>query len=264
MKTGEDRQNYRNEVIYGRMMAMDLQFSVFSEAIHRESVASNLTLDILGVGVGTAGAAVTAVDGSRILSALSGGLSGTSTAINKNMYFERTLPALLALMEAERENVRAEIMEGLLQPDSNYWLEQGLMDLERFFFAGSIPGAISAVTQQAGESKEEAERAIETVRNAAFVNVALQQRANEALDAIPNLPSGAAWDILQSPPSEIDEFVLTAVEARLGNKLTEADLSGDDAAAKEILRMVVVLLQNRSDEGLGAWNALISAKISGG
>lgn len=261
------RRAYRDDVVYGRMMAVDLQFSIFSEAIYEEGIATNLTLDILGIGVGVAGAAVTAAEGSRILSALSGGISGTSTSINKNLYYERTMPALMALMEAERDQIRAEIFGGLLQEDQTYSLGQALIDLERYYLSGSIPGALSSVTQQAGATKEAADAAMSTARDAAFVDVAAQSRVNSSLDLVSSLPPGAAWEILQAPPSELDSFVASAVRGRLGGTAL-ADAGGllggaaNDANAKEVLRMVLVLLQDRSEESFDKWNAAIAAKSS--
>ena len=58
-KSSQEKRSYRNDVVFGRMMAIDLQFSIFSKAIYEEGIASNLTLDIVGIGVGTAGAVVT-------------------------------------------------------------------------------------------------------------------------------------------------------------------------------------------------------------
>ena len=92
-------------------------------------MSANLTIDTLGVVIGAAGAAVTGSDGSRVLSALSGGISGTGTAINKNLYYERTLPALLALMDAKRDEIRAEILAGMTLDQIAYPLGRALTDL---------------------------------------------------------------------------------------------------------------------------------------
>lgn len=154
----EDKAAFRNKVLYGRMLALDLQFSLFQEALYKEGVSTNLALDMMGVAVGGAGAAVTNASASRILSALSGGISGTHTAINKNLYFDRTMPALMALMIAEREKIRVTIYKGMQSSPEAYPLGRGLMDLERYYLAGSIPGAIASVTKTAGAKGEEAQK----------------------------------------------------------------------------------------------------------
>lgn len=259
-----NQQVYRNKVVHGRMLAIDMQFQIFKQEIYGEGVKSALTFDIAGVLIGGAGAVVTNADASKILSALSGGIAGTSTAINKNLYFEKTLPALIALMDAERLKVRARIFKGLTQSTDVYPLGQALSELENYLEVGSIPGAIASLTAVAGTEKSEAEDEIEAVRTSQFVDPAAQKRINDTLNAIVAMPAGNAWEILKAPPSVLDSFVLTAVKARLGG----TDLSGasailsgiaNDVKAKTILKMIVVLIEDRSEENLTKWQAAIKA-----
>ena len=50
---------YRNEVVYGRMLAIDMYYSVFKKSIYKQGVGANLSFDILGVIAGTSGAVFT-------------------------------------------------------------------------------------------------------------------------------------------------------------------------------------------------------------
>ena len=147
----EEKKAYRNEVVYGRMAAIDIEYGLFKEAIYEEAVGSNLSIDILGITAGAAGAAVTGAAASRVLSSVSTVISGTGTAMNKNLYYEKTMPALLALMDARRAEVRADILDGLLLSVAIYPLSRAIADLERYLHAGSIPGAISGVVKAAGK-----------------------------------------------------------------------------------------------------------------
>ena len=265
-----DRRSYRDEVVYARMMATDLRFATFKKAIYNEGVATNLSLDIIGVGLGAAGAATTVESTSRILSALSGGIAGSTTAVNKNLYYERTLPALIALMDAERERIKADIFEGLGNSVDDYPLGQALVDLERYFEVGSIPGAIAAITTTAGQTKDMAGDRLAAVRTAAFTTTAARQRVDKLLDAVDSLPRDAAWRILQNPPSRLDPFIAAAVTARLGGRpLAQAfDLLAGSAAAdargKALLKMVLVLIDDRSAANLAKWEAAIKAQSDGG
>ena len=256
------RRTYRNNVVHGRLLAIDMQYGLFKEAIYGEGVSSSLIFDILGVSVGAAGTAVTGAEASRILSALSGGLSGTSTSINKNLYYQRTLPALLALMDAERTKVRVEILEGLVQTSEKYPLGRALSDLERYLQAGSIPGALSAVTATAGETKAEAEKKLEIVRKKDFVDPQLQSLVDELLDLVEKLPSGVAFKILQAPPSKLDSFVSAAIKGRLGGKELSV-LQDKEQEAKKTLKMVLVLINDRSKENIVSWKAAMTAELKG-
>ncbi len=258
----KNRKAYRDEVIYGRILAVDLQFAVFKEALYKEGVTGNLALDMLGVGVGAAGAVVTSADASRILSALSGGISGTQTSINKNLYYDRTMPALMALMEAERQKILSEILKGLKSTAADYPLGRALIDLERYFQAGSIPGAIVSISKIAGDVNHQAQTVISAIRDQDFASAEAQGRVKNLLDIAEGLPAGAAWQILENPPSELDSFVQSAVQARLGGTALDnsADiLSNNDAGAKAVLKMILVLLQDRSPDNLEKWRAAMAA-----
>ena len=259
-----EKRAYRDKVVYARMMAIDLQFATFKEAIYQDGIVSNLSLEILGVAVGAAGAVTTGADTSRILSALSGGISGSRTAINKNLYYERTMPALLALMDAEREKIKVQIEEGLQQEFDVYPLGKALVDLERYFEVGSIPGAIASVTATAGKTKQQAEEDLSVVRKAAFVDPAAQERVATLFDLVDDLPAGNAWKILQKPPSPLDENTKKRIKAQLdGTPLDKAagKLGGaaNDANAKIILKRVLKTLDDRSKANLDKWKAAIEA-----
>ena len=263
-KSDQDKRAYRDEVVHGRLLTIDLQYGLFKEAIYKEGIVSNISLEILGVAMGGAGAAVSGATTSRILSALSGGISGSKTAINKNLYFERTMPALIAVMDAEREKLRAEIFEGLLQEHRAYTLGHALSDLERYLQAGSIPGAIKEVNKDAGETNQKAQEKFEIVREKQFVDTQAQKRIDELLDLVEELPQGASWDILKTPPSELDDFVKSSVKARLAGKdLSNAEDilggTGNDEKAKQVLKMVLVLMDDRSPGNIKKWEAAMQS-----
>ena len=255
------RRTFRDEVVRARMMAIDLQFSVFREQVYKEGALSNLGIDLAGLVVGAAGAISTGAQASRIFSALSTGVTGADGSINETLYYERTMPALMALMEAERDRIRVEIERGLQQEDAVYALGQALVDLERYFQVGSIPGAIASVTEKAGETKAEAKADLNTVRDAAFVDPAAQKRAEDALNLVDELDADHAWVILNTPPSPLDPDTEALLTLRLGGRTVqdaEDDLTGaNDENAKALLKMVLVNLNDRSEEGLGKWVTLL-------
>ena len=260
----QEQRTYRDSVVYGRLLALDMQYALFKRTLYEEAIVSNVSLDVLGLLAGVGGAAVTGADASRVLSSLSGGITGTRASINKNLYYERTLPALLALMDAERDRVRAQILSGLIQTTKVYPLGRALTDLERYLQVGSIPGAIASVTATAGETKTEASRELAIIRTKEFVDPSAQKRVRTLLASVDALKPGAAWEILKAPPSPLDSAILGAVRGRLGGTELNnaADLlngEGNDGAAKEMLKMVVVMMANRTPENTEKWKAALLA-----
>lgn len=141
----------RNLFIETRMVIINRSYVAFKESIYSQRVGSAVGTDLATILLGAAGAAVGDVGIKTGAAALSAGLIGGKASIDKNLYFDRTLPAILAQMDGMRSQVRARILAGMSAPDPNkYPMMQAASDLDDYFNAGTIPGAISAITTQAG------------------------------------------------------------------------------------------------------------------
>ena len=87
------------------------------------------------------------------------------------------------------------------------------------------------------------------------------------MSLVDKLKKGSAAEILNAPPSKIDYKTEVAIEGRLGGNALGSEgaesLLEKDSIAKEILKMVVVLMYNRSEENVEVWRAamLANAKI---
>jgi hypothetical protein len=147
----------RDAIVYARMRGYDIEFSDFEKALYSESngvaVGSDLIGLILGGLTATTGNAAT----KAALGAASVGVLGANTAINKDLYYQKTIVALLAQMEANRAKAKLSIALGLGLPDTKYNLFQAYSDLDAYKNAGSIPGAISVITQSAETQKQNAQ-----------------------------------------------------------------------------------------------------------
>lgn len=157
--TADDQLRIRNEIIAGRMLAFDIRFNQYRSRLHRNGVSHNalsnslvLTLDALG----------TAISGgaSQVLSAVSGGVSGIKTTVDKDLFFEKTMSVLMQEMESGRKKIKVRILKNLQKPLEEYSLQQGLSDLEDYYFAGTIPGALSNISAQSGQEAQEADKAL--------------------------------------------------------------------------------------------------------
>jgi hypothetical protein len=117
--------------------AIDLNFVAFEQALYAQGVGSGIGADWLVLaltGIGSvAGSAANA------LSAAAAGVTGARASFDKNVMFEKTLPALLAQMVAKRKAVLVEIRQGQAQDVETYSLLMGLSHLEDYYFAGTIP-----------------------------------------------------------------------------------------------------------------------------
>ena len=150
--TAAERSAYRNTVIGIYMVSADANFLEFRRMLSRENKGTNFALGSGFTALSTA-ATVSAQRAANILSAIASGLSGIQGRVASEVYFERTLPALLAGMEADRTHVRTDIVGRMGQGDE-YSLTEALLDVARYEAAGSLDNAIETVTNQASQLRQ--------------------------------------------------------------------------------------------------------------
>lgn len=151
----QKKRSYRNQVISIWMLAIDTRYDAFRRDLSRGRKGSNVGLDFVTLGLTSAGAIW---DGAASeLSALATGVGGARASLDRELYFEKTLPVLISYMDAERLRLRGAIMEGMSQPIGDYSLEQGFADLWRYQSAGSLDRAIGKAAEGAAAQIEEAE-----------------------------------------------------------------------------------------------------------
>ncbi|HEX8668999.1 MAG TPA: hypothetical protein VF727_11585 [Allosphingosinicella sp.] len=165
-----DRRRLRDEIVYARMDIIEYDFDALERALNGTGNGVILGGDLAVLAANGIGATTGGEQTKAALNALSGGIVGAQGAISKDLYYQRTLPALLAQMEANREKVKADIFTGLGRPDAEYPLGQAQLDLRRLVRAGSIPASVGEITQQATEDKHMSEQLVELARAATFAD----------------------------------------------------------------------------------------------
>lgn len=152
---GKEPTDWRNEVVNCKIRAIDLQFTSFEQSLSQENVGLNAVVDLAAVGLGAATAVVGSSATKSILGAISGGLIGGKGIIDKDLFYSKTMPALLAQMEAQRKTQLVKIRTGLQSPANKYPLSEALIDVEEYYKAGSIPAAVQGIIEQAGAKAQE-------------------------------------------------------------------------------------------------------------
>lgn len=167
-----DRKRVRDFLIYGKMRVIENDFDDLERTLNGTGNRVSLFGDLAVLGLNGVGAVTGGAETKAALAAASGGIVGAQGAISKDLYYQRTLPAILAQMEANRTRVQAEIIASMKKADADYPLPAAEIDLRRLIRAGSVPASISQITQGANESKQVSERDIDTLRNLSFSTTA--------------------------------------------------------------------------------------------
>lgn len=160
------RRKARDRIARARVYAVDVNYNAFSRSLSTQQKSFAVGSDVVAAGL--TGAATLAKSGRTkthltTYASFALGLRGT---VDKEFYFSKTLPAIVAQMDASRRVVLARIYEGLARSDTDYPLVAALADLESYYIAGTLNGAITQITNDAGSKSAKADEDIAIVNKA--------------------------------------------------------------------------------------------------
>ena len=174
--TPAQKTQIRNEIVLNRMRAYNIEFDNFEKNLWAEGNIITTGGDLIALVLAGLGATTGSAGTKAALSAATAGVVGAQAAINRDLYYQRTLPALLAQMEANRANVELTVLNGLAKSDSEYPLYKAEIDLESLKNAGSMPSAISVITQKSSQDNQSAQKQLAALFTATVVDDATQTR----------------------------------------------------------------------------------------
>ncbi|HEY0414480.1 MAG TPA: hypothetical protein VGD66_15200 [Allosphingosinicella sp.] len=158
--SGLARGAYRNNVVMLCIKAINRRYDEFKAMLHQESTGSNLFTDIASLAA-TTGASISSGSAAKRLSAAGAFLIGTGSAINKDVFYQQTLPAIEAAMDTRRDHILKNIIDAE-NGDPNgttYSLTSAGIDLDALQGAGNIYGGISELTKTANVAAQQAANA---------------------------------------------------------------------------------------------------------
>ncbi|MXP10229.1 hypothetical protein [Pseudoblastomonas halimionae] len=164
----QPKKAYRDEVLFTYLAAADARYVNFKASITSQRKYGNALMSVVGLYT------------SALASVASGGLAtgfaasstfvqGSQGSLNKDLFYEQTLPALINIMEAERTSVRNEINLRILRDRATsdaitYTLAEVLTDIGRYENAASIEKAVATLTQRAAQELTTAENEAKSVK----------------------------------------------------------------------------------------------------
>jgi hypothetical protein len=146
----------RNEFVTGRIVLMNIRYIQFIRGMTREKQVLDAATDILLLSLNLTGAGISGETAKTIFHSLAAGVSGSKIALDKNFYYEKSVPALVAAMNAERASILESITASIRKPLSQYPFNDAVTDVQRYFEAGTLMGAINAIQRDAGAKNAKA------------------------------------------------------------------------------------------------------------
>jgi hypothetical protein len=246
----------RNKFIASRLVITNIEYLKYIKSMSAESAQVHSATDILVLTLDIAATAFSAASTKTVLTALSSTAGGVRLAIDKNAYFEKTMSALIASMNAQRKEILTRIIRGTGMDLNGYPFEQAYADINDYYLAGTLQGALSSIQTEAGnkEAKASSELQVEMrKRDKGFVSQAAQERVDKLLGELDKLDDAAVFSLAKAPPvksPDVDKVIALRDPQNLRLK--------DRAAALSVLKMQVSLSQ-RDEPSLSAWEAAVKS-----
>lgn len=246
----------RNRFIASRLLITNIEYLKFIKAMSVEESQIHSASEILVLSLDVASTAFTPVKTKTILSALSSITGGTRLSIDKNVFMEKSMSALVSAMNAQRKEVLTRLIKGSALDLNGYSFEQALSDTNDYYLAGTFHGAFTAIQKDASVKEEKAEAVIQfemKKRNPQFLDAVVKARVESLLSQVDALSDETLFGLIKAPPVT-DGFIDSVVAARDPSNLRNSDKK----AAVAILKMRIVLSE-RDDKNLSAWEAAVKA-----
>jgi len=155
-----NRVDARNRFISGRLVQMDLQYLLFIRSLTSDKQQLDAATDIASLSLNLAGTLVGGARAKTNLAAAAAGLGGAKTTIDKDFYYEKSIEALVATMNAKRKEMLIPILSGLGASIDQYPFERALTDLHQYYLAGTLNGAVQFINVQAAESETKSNKTL--------------------------------------------------------------------------------------------------------
>lgn len=152
----ERAKYFRNKISDRLMGDIDHVYGEYVGALYSGRGFEALTADIVNLGLSAASTISVVTNTKTILSALATAAGGIGLSWDKNFFAQQTFAALAIAMQARRSQAAATIVRNQDVDASEYTLEATRRDLIAYFYAGTLPGALQEIQEEAARASNAA------------------------------------------------------------------------------------------------------------
>jgi hypothetical protein len=168
--TGKERNILLNDLI----LLVDLNYNHWEKLLYDKKAGFDLSSDAVLLGLGGATALTGTTQVANILGQITTGITGFKTSVDSDLLQKNAVPALVAKMRAARATQLLKMQAAMIKtsdnqpvgltPLSKYSVEQGLIDLNAYYNAGTFVSALQDITAKAAEEKKAADEKIDKTK----------------------------------------------------------------------------------------------------
>ena len=162
---GMTRFAYRNYVVASYTSAIDKRYRTFTDQLRSGGRGSALGFGLLQLGLTGATALAKEADVSE-LATITAIATGAGAVVDENVFFDRTMPAIIAAMDAERAGIKTDIARKKALSADRYSLDEAIDDLDRLQRAGRLDRALARITRAAEADRVAREEELNAITSA--------------------------------------------------------------------------------------------------
>lgn len=177
-------QESRNAFIDGRLALYNIRYVRFVRDLGVDKQHLDAATDIMLLALNLSSAATSAIRTKTNLALAAAGVTGGKVTIDKHFYFEKSIPALVSTMNAQRKLVLINIIQNRAKGIDEYPLTAALDDLSNYEMAGTLIGAITNLQADAAVKEKVAEEKLKNLELPTSEQIAEKRRLATALASL--------------------------------------------------------------------------------
>lgn len=170
---GAAKMARRNQILWEVIWLTDQSYEKYEASFFSGQAYMGTAGDALSIALSSVSAVTGTAHLKAVLAAISGGAVGIESSYQKNFFDQATRESIVQIMRASRLTVLSEIESGMTDctsivgcslPGGTYSLEQGLLDTTDYYDAGTITGALVAISNSTSQQSTAARLALRELR----------------------------------------------------------------------------------------------------
>jgi hypothetical protein len=145
----------RDKIVYGLMGEIDDGYGNFTRNLYTGKGAFGVGADSTQLGLTAAATIATHAPTKTLLSALATAFTGVNLSIDKNFFAQQTYQTIGVAMQTRRDKAKKAINDRLEDEEKDYPLAAAKRDLVAYFYAGTLPGGLQELQEEANTAAQE-------------------------------------------------------------------------------------------------------------
>jgi hypothetical protein len=158
------KKERRNEILNEFVWLADDAYYQWEPQFYASGATVATVLDFASLGLT---GATTVANSPKVLGAMATGIQGASGSISKNFYDQQSRSVIVQKMRQLRDAALARIADGQKQATADYSLDQGIVDIQNYYYAGTVTAALQGLATSTAAQHEEDKNTLDAVRKGA-------------------------------------------------------------------------------------------------